>query len=192
MGTGGYPWERYGLIVELTGRIQNVSSQFGKTAMQKMVYLLQVVYEVEFGYNYSFYTYGPYSADLSRDLKIIEHHGGIEINYVNSETKGFRIKQGANRAQFLEKATGAIRRTGASMAAAIREFGVYNTRELELRSTIIYAERDLKENGESYSRNRFVELVYNLKPHFEPDYIAEVIDDLEKKGFISINRRPIN
>ena len=46
MGTGGYPWERYGLIVELTGRIQNVSSQFGKTAMQKMVYLLQVVYEM--------------------------------------------------------------------------------------------------------------------------------------------------
>ncbi|NLS45772.1 MAG: hypothetical protein GX969_08570, partial [Firmicutes bacterium] len=52
MGMGGYPWERYGLIVELTGRIQDVSSQFGKTAMQKMVYLLQAVYEVEFGYNY--------------------------------------------------------------------------------------------------------------------------------------------
>lgn len=192
MGAGGYPWERYGLIVELTGRIRDISSQFGKTAMQKMVYLLQAVYGIDFGYNYSFYTYGPYSADLSRDLKIIEHHGGIEINYVNSETRGFRIKRGANHAQFLEKAAGAIRRTGTGMDAAISEFGAYNARELELRSTIIYAERDLKENGESYSRNRFVDLVYNLKPHFEPDYIAEVIDDLEKKGFIAINRRPIN
>ncbi|HKM17125.1 MAG TPA: restriction endonuclease [Limnochordia bacterium] len=192
MGMGGYPWERYGLIVELTGRIQDVSSQFGKTAMQKMVYLLQAVYEVEFGYNYNFYTYGPYSADLSRDLKIIEHHGGIEINYVNSETRGFRIKQGANHTQFAEKAASSIRRAKSKMDAAISEFGEYNARELELRSTIIYAERDLRENGESLSLNRFVELVYNLKPHFEPDYIVEVIGELEKKGFISINRRPIN
>lgn len=186
MGIGGYPWARYGLIVELTGRIQDVSSQFGKTAMQKLVYLLQAVYEVEFGYNYSFYTYGPYSADLSWDLKIIEYHGGIEINYVNSKTRGFRIKQGANHTQFVEKAASSIRRAKSKMDAAISEFGVYNARELELRSTIIYAERNFKEEDKTYSRDQLVELVYNLKPHFESKYIEDVVDGLDNKGFISV------
>ncbi|MGB4289543.1 MAG: restriction endonuclease, partial [Dethiobacteria bacterium] len=65
MGMEGYPWERYGLIVELTVRMQAISPQFGKTAIQKMIYLLQAVYTVDYGYEYSFYTYGPYSFDLS-------------------------------------------------------------------------------------------------------------------------------
>ena len=183
-GTGGYSWERYGLIVELTTQLQDISPQLGKTAMQKMVYILQAVYGISFGYDYRFYTYGPHSADLSGDLKIIEYHGGIEIRFVSSEARGYRIRQGANHSQFIEKAAGAIGRARQKMNLAIDEFGLYNARELELRSTIIYVHQDSRDNNTQHSRDDFVRLIHNLQPRFDLSCIETVIASLEMKGFI--------
>ena len=182
----GYPWERYGLIVELTKRMQDVSPQFGKTAIQKMVFLLQEIYGVELGYDYSFYTYGPFSFDLSRDLKLIEYHGGLDISFVNSGTRGYRVKPGNKSDLFYEKAAHAICREGLNLDMAIGEFGAYNARELELRSTIIYTDRDLEINRKQYGRDDFIKLIHNLKPHFELSYIAEVVADLKDKDFINL------
>ena len=50
------PWEQYGLIVDLTQRLKDKRPQLGKTALQKLVYLLQHVYNVECGYDFSLYT----------------------------------------------------------------------------------------------------------------------------------------
>jgi uncharacterized protein YwgA len=188
MGTAGYPWERYGLIVELTVRMQAISRQFGKTSIQKMIYLLQALYEVDYGYDFSFYTYGPYSFDLSRDLKIIEHHGGLDICFVNSETRGYLIKPGANNYLFRKKAADSIHRAGSNLDAAINEFGAYNTRDLELRSTIIYADRDSRDNKKQHCRGDFIKLIHNLKPHFELNYIENVVAGLEEKGFIDLGQ----
>ncbi|NLA11544.1 MAG: SocA family protein [Firmicutes bacterium] len=184
MGAGGYPWARYGLVVELTARMQAASQQFGKTAMQKMIYLLQAVYGVDCGYDFSFYTYGPYCVDLSRDLKIIEHHGGLELNFVNSGTWGYSIKPGDKSFHFREKAANTIRQHSAKLDAVIEEFGNYNAKELELRSTIIYAYRDAKENEQQQSRDAFIELVHNLKPNFGLAHIENVIAHLDGKGFL--------
>ncbi len=188
MGMECYPWERYGLIVELTVRMQAISPQFGKTAIQKMIYLLQAVYTVDYGYEYSFYTYGPYSFDLSRDLKIIEHHGGLDICFVNSETKGYIIKPGPDNHLFREKAADAIHCAESKLDAAVNEFGAYNTRELELRSTIIYADRESQFNKIQQSRDDFIKLIHNLKPHFEISYISSVVNEMEEKGFICLNK----
>ena len=184
MGTGGYPWVRYGLVVELTARMQTASRQFGKTAMQKMIYLLQAVYGVGYGYNFSFYPYGPYSSDLSRDLKIVEHHGGVEINFVNYGTWGYSIKPGDKSFHFREKAANAIRQNSSKLDAAIKEFGKHSVKELVLRSTIIYVYRDAKENEQQQSRDDFIKLVHNLKPNFGIDYIDTVVNFLEDKGFL--------
>ena len=184
MGAGGYPWARYGLVVELTARMQAASRHFGKTAMQKMIYLLQAVYGVDCGYDFSFYTYGPYSFDLSRDLKIIEHHGGLEINFVNSGTWGYSIKPGEKSFHFRDKAANTIRQHSTKLDAVIKEFGKYGAKELELRSTIIYAYRDAKENGQQQPRDAFIELVHNLKPNLGLKHIENVITSLEGKGFL--------
>lgn len=185
MGTGGYPWARYGLIVELTSRMQASSRQFGKTVMQKMVYLLQAAYGVGCGYDFSFYTYGPYSFDLSRDLKIIEHHGGVEINFVNSGIWGYSIKPGDKSSHFREKAANTIRQHSLKLDAVIKEFGKYSAKELELRSTIIYVCREAEENEQQQSRDDFIELVHNLKPNFDLKHIENVITRLDGKGFLS-------
>lgn len=184
MGTGGYPWARYGLLVELTARMQEASQQLGKTAMQKITYLLQAVYGVHCGYDFGFYPYGPYSIDLSRDLKIIEHHGGVDISFVDSGTWGYTIKPGDKSFHFREKAASIIRQNSSKLDAAIKEFGKHSSKELVLRSTIIYVYRDAKENEQQQSRDDFIELVHNLKPNFGIDYIDTVVNFLEDKGFL--------
>ena len=60
------PQGRHALIVELSKRLEGVSPQFGKTALMKLLYLLQEAYGVSTGYRYSFYTYGPYSQEVAR------------------------------------------------------------------------------------------------------------------------------
>ena len=61
-------WDQYGLIAELALRLKGVSRQFGKTALQKLFYILQEVYRVPLGYDYTLYNYGPYSEELADDL----------------------------------------------------------------------------------------------------------------------------
>ena len=124
------------------------------------------------------------SSDLSRDLKLIEHHGGVEINYVNYGTWGYSIKPGDKSFHFREKAASIIRQNSSKLDAAIKEFGKHSSKELVLRSTIIYVYRDAKENEQQQSRDDFIELVHNLKPNFGLKHIEDVITHLDRKGFL--------
>ena len=42
--TVNIPWNRYALTAELAKRLDGLSPQFGKTALQKVVFFLQEVY----------------------------------------------------------------------------------------------------------------------------------------------------
>ena len=63
---------RQQLPLELAGRLEGQSPQFGKTAFMKMAYLLQELYGVPLGYRFSLYTYGPYSSGSPSGLGIRE------------------------------------------------------------------------------------------------------------------------
>lgn len=45
--------------------------QFGKTVLQKLVYLLTTIYVVPTGYEHTLYTYGPFSAELASDVETV-------------------------------------------------------------------------------------------------------------------------
>lgn len=91
--TCNLPWNQYGIIVELARRLENVSPQFGKTALQKMVYLLMEVYDVPCDYEYSLYTtYGPYSAELAANVDYVNALGGVKL-YEGSKA-GYEIAVG--------------------------------------------------------------------------------------------------
>jgi len=48
-------WDQYGLMAELALKLKGVSPQFGKTVLQKLVYILQEIYRVPCGYDYILY-----------------------------------------------------------------------------------------------------------------------------------------
>ena len=94
------PWDKYGIIIELVRRLQDKSPQIGKTVMQKMVYLLKEIYNVPCGYEYSLYTYGTYSAELTSDVEAVAAMKGLDLK---EGIFGYQITSGENSLTIMEK-----------------------------------------------------------------------------------------
>lgn len=174
------PWERYGLITTVVKELSPSSPQLGKTVLQKIVYLLQELAEVQAGYRFRFYTYGPFSVELLQDLDLVEGLEGIKIHRVVSLTGGFDIEPGNNADGLIRKTSSQLEEQGANDAISriVEDFGGLPARDLELRATVVYVVRDLQRREESVEKSRVMELVGNLKPRFDSQEIESSISDL--------------
>lgn len=179
------PWNRYGLISELTSRLQDRCPQFGKTILQKMVYLLQEVYGVKCGYQFDLYTYGPFTSQLLQDLDIVETLNGVRISSVTSAVGGYHIEPGERNEELREKAEEFLRSSDVSEAidCLIRDFSSFNAKQLELLSTIVYVDRDMKDKG--LSREKLIRMVGDIKPKFSGSEIEDAVSILETMRIIS-------
>jgi uncharacterized protein YwgA len=182
------PWNRYGLIAELARRLYGKSPQFGKTILQKMVFLLQEVYGVKCGYQYDLYTYGPFSSQLLQDLDLVETLGGVQVDSVVSKLGGYHIVPGRENDALREKTKDFLQKPDVSdaMDKLLEEFGSFNAKELELLSTIVYVDKEMKTIGQPLTRDKMVQIVNGLKPKFSQAEILEAVDKLESKNSISL------
>ncbi len=181
------PWERYGLISAVVKGLHQRSPQLGKTVLQKIVYLLQALANIQAGYRFRFYTYGPFSVELLQDLDLVEGLGGVKINRVVSEPGGFHLEPGENAEGLIQKASSLLEEQGANDAISriVGDFGHLPAKYLELRATVVYVVRDLQRREESVEKSRVMELVENLKPRFEKQEIEKSISDLS--GYIELS-----
>jgi uncharacterized protein YwgA len=74
------PYDRYALIAELAHR----SDSLGRTSLQKKIYLLQTLFYVNLGYDFTLYTYGPFTSEILSDLDVAEAMGAVRVNSVAS------------------------------------------------------------------------------------------------------------
>jgi hypothetical protein len=173
---------RQQLPLELAGRLEGQSPQFGKTAFMKMAYLLQELYEVPLGYRFSLYTYGPYSPEVLADLEYANLRKQVEVEYLGDPQGGFRITP-------TEVASGSnlqnepIAMYSHVLDELVEHFGSFNARELELRTTSIFLWKRIRpKKPEEVST--LIEAVRHLKPHFSNMVIRSAIDDLIDDGII--------
>lgn len=177
------PWEKYGLIAELAFRLNNLQLRFGKTALQKFIYLLQELYNIQAGYDFSLYTYGPFSSELLSDLDFVESLNGVEVYFI-PEIQGYEISPGKANESVRAKAPDFLENASEKLDRIIEDFGHCTAKDLELRSTIIFVNRDLKRKGQTYVRNELINLVQDIKPHFSKYEIDGALSELEEKGYI--------
>lgn len=169
-------WKRYGLIAEITERFEIAKCRLGKTALQKMIFLLQRSFGVDFDYSYTLYTYGPYSADVSRDLDIVEGLGGAQINYILNG--GYEIHPGSASGDLRKRASGFLEEIGPKLDKLISDFGSFGAKDLELRSTALFLAKP------GVNRAKLIQQVHEVKPHFSETQIETAITELEKKSYI--------
>ena len=182
------PWNRYALIVELADRLKHRCPQFGKTALQKMVYLLQEVYGVNCGYRFDLYTYGPFSSELLQDLDLVEGMEGVNVVPVISGMGGYQIIPGA-RSQILKKKAEEFlvsEKVSNALDKLVDEFGGYWAKDLELRSTILYVAKDLRRSRGSVSQTKLARTVKEIKPKLSEAEIQQAINEMLEKGYISL------
>lgn len=69
---------------------QQGHGNLGKKAVQKYIHILSSLSGLDVGYEFSFYTYGPFSRELASDLDILGGAKAIDIQY-NSADNAYSI-----------------------------------------------------------------------------------------------------
>lgn len=172
------PWNKYGIIVELAKRLECVSPQFGKTALQKMVYLLMEVYNVPCDYEYSLYTYGPYSAELAANVDYVNALGGVKL-YEGSKA-GYEIIVGEEADHILSQSKEFIDKYSEEMDRLVSDFGEFSARDLELRSTLIFLNKN-----EELTKTELSKQLMEIKPYFLLSEIEYAIQELSDRNYIN-------
>ncbi len=178
---------RQQLPLELAGRLDGKSPQFGKTAFMKMAYLLQELYEVPLGYRFSLYTYGPYSAEVLADLEYANLRKHVEVEYLGDLQGGYRITPGEVASES-NRQTEPIAKYSDALNEMVDHFGSFNARELELRTTSIFLWMRIRPR-KAEDVNALIETVRQLKPHFSETAIRSAIDALRDAGVMQYFHR---
>jgi uncharacterized protein YwgA len=173
-------YDRYALIAELANR----SSSLGRTALQKKIYLLQALFDVNVGYDFTLYTYGPFTSEILSDLDVAESIGAVRIGNANSPYGGFEIKPGEEIDRITAKARLFLNKNEEKIKQLFKDFGDYNAKELELRATIVYVDQDLAKTQSSI--DDLIETVKEIKPGFSVDQIKAAVNELTENKYIHL------
>lgn len=161
--------ERTSVIAEIARRKE--SGQLGKTAVMKLLHLLQDGLNVRLGYRFTLYNYGPYDTEVMSDIEFAESLGFISVKYAPDQ--GYRI-QSANS----EATSKSIRKIKSQLDTLMNLFGSMNARELELRSTLLFLSRDFQDE-------RLVSRLRELKPKYSDQETRTAISELREKHFLT-------
>ena len=177
------PQGRQALIVELSKRLEGLSPQFGKTVLMKLLYLLQEAYGVSTGYRYSFYTYGPYSQQVTADLDITKMLGGVDVEFLGDDPGGYEISPGRKSDGVLALGRKYIDPHSKQLDELVNLFGEFRARDLELRTTIVYLSKNVDSIG-SGDRDELLSVIKELKPQFSDQEIQDAVDELQGAGVV--------
>lgn len=164
-------WQAYGLIAHLAQRLGEQHA-LGKTKLQKMVYLLEKLKNVSVGYDFSFYTYGPFSSDLAADLDYVNTLGGVQVSY-EPAINMYEIAPGPNATRLTEKSQAFLAENRAAIDEILEHFGARQAKELELLATLVY----VAQSGR-YDDAALVGKVHELKPKFNHGEILAALTEL--------------
>lgn len=183
-----FPWKRYALIAELAKNVDTVSPQFSKTALQKLVFLLQEVYGVDCGYEFRLYSYGPFDSTLLGDLDTAELWGCVRVKHVNDTLGGYKIEPGDKVDSIRDKASAFLDdpKTIQALEHLVQVYGGMTAKDLELRATTVYVAHSLDAKGKTASEKEVCRLVGQIKPKFSPQEISKAVTELSGRGHIAL------
>jgi len=181
------PWTQCGVIAELAKRLNGVSPQFGKTVLQKMVFLLQEVYKVDVGYTFGFHTYGPFAGELLGDLDFAERMEAVFVRPVDGTYgNGYAIEPGNRIDEYLTKATPFLNEHRKELDSLVKAFGSKTAKDLELLTTIVYLNKEIMWDEEKMSRDEAIGKIRELKPKFTICDVQHGMDELEKRHHVKL------
>ena len=155
----------------------------GRTQVMKLCYFLQELKGVSLGYDFRLFNYGPFDSEVLSDLSSAAGCGAnIEQTVFYPKGYGYAIKPGLQVDQFVSELDAAVPEVAALVDQVVREFGGFSASELELRSTILFVEREFVAGGPCATADEIVERVGRIKPHFDVSVIRRRVSDMTEKG----------
>jgi uncharacterized protein len=177
-------WRRLAALVTL---VESSPGQvLGRTAIVKLPYLLQELQGLPLGYDFRLYTYGPFVSDVLNDLASAESLGALTVKTVLYPVGyGYEIRSGPAAESIKGKAADWLREHHRQLESVAREFGGLSASELELASTIVYADREFASRSEPVAPDTLVRKVREVKPRFTEAAVQTKVRELQAKGYLS-------
>ncbi len=175
--------ERSGLMAALVEKAPGHT--LGRTAVMKLAYFLQVLKDVPLGYDFRLHTFGPFDSDVLDDLAYAEVFGAVKEKVI-TQSQGYRyeIKPGRLSAQVQQESESWLGQHRQAIDWTIQEFGNLNAAELELLSTIVFADRENHKEGKKVSLDELAKQVQAIKPRFSESYVLDKCRRALEKGIL--------
>ena len=180
MERGIIPWRRYALLVDLIDKVNGQKFCNGRTALQKFIYFLQELFQMDCGYDFRFYTYGPFASEILSDLDTLESCRGIHAKFVGGYD--YTLDEGSE--QFKSREKEFLQDNESAMNQMLEVFGKKSAKDLELYATIIWVDRSLKAKEKERNENTIASLVNDLKPKFDRSEIDEKVGWLKDQEYV--------
>lgn len=148
----------------------------GKKAIQKLVHLVTDIGRVPSGYEFSLYTYGPYSRDLSDDIELLESLGALDIKYQAQENK-YEIRPGGEAGRFLSHSMHFLAEYADKIDGMLKFFSGRTARSLEMTSTLLFVLRQKENQG--IADEDLVNKFRVIKPHFSKSEALRALAELK-------------
>ncbi len=160
--------ERSDIIGEIARR--KTGAPLGKTAMMKLLHLLQDGLNLPLGYRFTLYNYGPYDTQVMSDIDFAESLGRMTVKYEGSD-QGYRIEPAGTHGTLSSAAKNKI-------AVLMAKFGAMTARDLELRSTLLFL-------SHGYSGDSLVAQLHDLKPKYLELETRRALEELRRRTLSS-------
>lgn len=164
------------LLVEVCKLMVDNDYILSKIALQQLLYILQEVYSVDSGYEFRFYTYGPYSTELIADLDDLLSRNILSLEYCSGpDYYGSKLLPGENYKEDFINNEGFLEENKEKIEKVVQLFGRYKARELELRGALIFL--GLRSG---IKRKDLITAIKETKPYFKEKEIQAALFDLDK------------
>lgn len=175
---------RLGLLSEL---VVQAPCKLGRTAIMKLAYLLQVAKGVPLGYNFRLYTYGPFDSDLLNDLdqaEALEAVKSEKVTFSSGPGYGYEFVPGEKHARLQRVAANELATYQEVIQWALDRFSEKPAADLELLSTIVFADREAASQEKQLSYDELVRKVKNIKQKFSDSTILHEVKELASAGLL--------
>ena len=164
---------------------QAPDGSLGRTALMKLCFFLQTLQGVPLGYHFTLYSYGPFDSNVLSDLGTAESLGALRstVAYYPGGY-GYNIQKAERGDSIMATGASFLGKHRTALDWVIAEFGSLGSANLELQSTIIFADREAAGNAEILTLPELARRVREVKPHFEETFILENATRLYEKGLL--------
>ncbi|MEW6265696.1 MAG: hypothetical protein AB1641_21695 [Thermodesulfobacteriota bacterium] len=176
-------WNRLGVILELIEK--SPSKTLGRTAVMKLLYLLQTVKGLPLGYDFRLYVYGPFDSGVLEDLEYAETLEAVatEVRYFPSGYS-YHLRSGKKADEIRNKSFSFLQRYKSDIDSIMDEFGSKSASDLELISTIIFSDGNYAQRNTRVTIKESSARIREIKPQFTLEKIESTASALLEKGLL--------
>jgi uncharacterized protein YwgA len=156
----------------------------GKTKIMKILYMLQQVKNVDLGYEFDIYTYGPYAPEVLESVdELIEKELVTSKMYRYNNYVGYKLN-------LTEKGKQALTEINQEDSSSLHDILSFtegcSAKDLELYSTIIFVSSFYSRCKGKFSAIDVKNKVQEIKPHFDIGEISESYESLVKENYVKV------